>query len=103
MQHCRDLSISMCQNPTRLEIRGNVQETFKGTNLGGNYGYVLMVDELKLEERPRWDDKTKKILGLCREHTKTTELEFCSSEVAKAVLQGILNKKIHWVYEVRSI
>ncbi|KAF8148021.1 hypothetical protein B0H34DRAFT_833807 [Crassisporium funariophilum] len=92
--------VSPCaKTPTQLEIRDNIQEIFKGTNLGGNYGYVLMIDELKLEERPRWDDKTNRILGLCREHTKTTELEFCSIEVAKTILQKILDKKIHWASE----
>jgi hypothetical protein len=53
--------------PTNSEIRLNIQAAFKGSNISQNCGYVLMIDELKVEERPRWDDKTNSILGLCRD------------------------------------
>ena len=85
-------SISPCAGmPTEMEIRANIHAIFKGTKLSENYGYVLMIDEIKLEERPRWDDKTNKIAGLCREHTGHLDLEFCSIEVAKGILRRILD------------
>jgi len=27
-----------------------------------------MFDELAVEKRPQWDDKSNKVLGVCREH-----------------------------------
>ena len=86
--------------PTKSELQGNVQAIFKDTDLDANSGYVLMIDELKLEERPRWDDKTNKILGLCREHTSHIDLDFSSIHVAKGLLQGIIDRNIHWATEV---
>jgi len=71
-----------------MEIRSNIQAAFKNSNIDRNHGYVLMIDELKTEEQPRWDDKTNNILGLCREHTKNIGLEFCSIEVAKGIPIG---------------
>jgi len=91
------------RTPTNLEIRSNIQAAFKGSNIGQNYGYVLMIDELKVEERPRWDDKTNNILGLCREHTTNLGLEFCSIEVAKGILHEVLSRKAHWATEVSVI
>ena len=88
--------------PTQMEIRGNIQAIFQGTDLSDNYRYVLMVDELKLEERPRWDDRTNQIAGLCREHTAHLDLGFCSIEVVKGILHNILNREIHWASEVHT-
>ena len=96
-------TISPCAGmPTQTEIRANIQAIFHGTNLPNNYGYVLMIDEIKLEERPRWDDRTNKISGLCREHTGHLDLNFCSIDVAKGILRDILNREIHWASEVRT-
>ena len=66
------------RTPTDLEIRSNIQVAFKNSNIDRNYGFVLMIDELKLEERPRWDNKMDNILGLCHEHSANLGLEFCS-------------------------
>ncbi|KAJ7358530.1 hypothetical protein DFH08DRAFT_443246 [Mycena albidolilacea] len=38
---------------------------------------VLMLDEIVVEKRARWDDKTNMILGACREHSQNATLEFC--------------------------
>ncbi|KAJ7696176.1 hypothetical protein B0H14DRAFT_3120181 [Mycena olivaceomarginata] len=38
---------------------------------------VLMLDEIAVEKRARWDDKTSMILGACREHSQNAALEFC--------------------------
>lgn len=83
-------TISPCAGmPTQAEICANIQAIFQGTDLSDNYGYVLMIDEIKIEERPRWDDRIKKKLGLCREHTGHLDLDFCSIEVVKGILQRV--------------
>ena len=96
-------TISPCAGmPTQMEICANIQAIFKGTDLSDNYGYVLMIDEIKLEECPQWDDRSNKILGLCQEHMGHLDLDFCSIEVAKGILCDIINPEIHWASEVRT-
>ena len=89
------------KTPTKEEIRKNIQVAFKDTSLQQTCGYVLMIDEIKIETRPRWDDKTNNILGLCQEHTTHVGLEFCSIDVLKEIFTKIKNKEIHWASEVR--
>ena len=86
--------------PTKSEIQRNIRAAFK--NFPGNSacGYVLMIDEIKVEERLRWDPSTNRILGLCREHTEHVGLDFCSMSDAKALVQAILCGEIHHASEV---
>jgi hypothetical protein len=56
---------------------------------------VLMLDELKVEERPCWDDKTNMILGPCREHGKKTSLEFNSGHEAELLVEALCTGKVH--------
>jgi hypothetical protein len=58
---------------TRFEIEQNIMACFEGLlNILGTSGQcthaVLMFDELAVEKQPRWDDKSNKVLGVCREH-----------------------------------
>ena len=62
-----------------------------------------MIDELKVEEQPQWDDKTNNILGLCRERCAYLGLEFCSIEVAKGILCDVLSRRVHWAKEVHLL
>ncbi|KAH8982664.1 hypothetical protein EDB86DRAFT_3126490 [Lactarius hatsudake] len=85
--------------PTRSEIQGNIQAAFKNLSGSGACGYVLMIDEIKVEERMRWDPSTDKILGLCREHTEHVGLDFCSMSDAKALVHSILRGELHHASE----
>ncbi|KAH9016244.1 hypothetical protein EDB84DRAFT_1567344 [Lactarius hengduanensis] len=85
--------------PTRSEIQGNIRAAFKNSSGSGACGYVLMIDEIKVEERMRWDPSTDKILGLCREHTEHVGLDFCSMSDAKALVHGILRGELHHASE----
>jgi len=40
---------------TKAEIQRNIRSAFENASVGENYGYVLMIDEIKIEERVRWD------------------------------------------------
>ena len=72
--------------PTREEIQHNVVASFEG--LVDSHGLsekkmlhtVTMFDELAIEKRPRWDDKSNKVLGICREHESGTSLDFTTEE-----------------------
>jgi hypothetical protein len=63
---------------------------------------VIMFDEISVEKRPRWDDKTNKILGMCREHGRDTSLEFASEEDLHALWDELRCGKIHLAHEVRD-
>ena len=62
---------------------------------------VIMFDEISVEKQPRWDDKTNKILGVCRKHRQGTSLEFTSEEDLQTVWEELGCGKIHLAHEVR--
>jgi hypothetical protein len=59
-----------------------------------------MVDEIKVEGRMRWDPRSNMILGICREHSATYDLEFHSIKEAEALHAGLANDKVHLASEV---
>jgi hypothetical protein len=61
---------------------------------------VLMLDELKVEERPHWDNRSNMIMGVCREHGHHTSLEFTSRDEADLLIQAIEAGKVHLAVEV---
>lgn len=62
-----------------------------------------MINEIKVEERLQWDPLTKKILGLCQEHTEHVGLDFCSISNVRAVVHGILQGEMHQASEVSHL
>ena len=91
--------------PTKQEVQKNASACFESlVNVVESLGVVhqvLMLDELKTEERPRWDDKTNMILGPCREHSKNTSLEFNSKHEAELLIDAIQAGEVHLSVEVR--
>ncbi|KAF8259666.1 hypothetical protein EI94DRAFT_1773898 [Lactarius quietus] len=81
--------------PTKSEIQHNIRVASKNSHGNSGCGYVLMIDEIKVEERLRWDPSTNTILGLCHEHTEHVGLEFCSLSDLSALVHGILCGEIH--------
>jgi hypothetical protein len=61
---------------------------------------VLMLDEIAQEKRPQWCDRTNKILGCCREHTKQRCMEFNSVADAELLLQDVARGDVHLAHEV---
>ncbi|TFK47080.1 hypothetical protein OE88DRAFT_1636946 [Heliocybe sulcata] len=55
---------------------------------------TMFTDELKLEERLRWDAATNNILGVCREHSKSVSLEFRSMLQADALHEALRNTSL---------
>jgi hypothetical protein len=64
-------------------------------------GFQLSVDEIKVEKRLQWDASRNLILGPCREDVKPYSVEFRTMEQPKAIVQGILDNKLHFAAEVR--
>jgi hypothetical protein len=91
-------------SPTHYEIENNITACFEGVLeiLGGSTLHgILMFDEIAIEKRPRWDDKTNKILGVCREHGRDTSLEFTTEEDLQTLWEELSCGKIHLAHEVR--
>ena len=68
----------------------------------------MLVDEIKIQERLRWDAKTNMILGLAREHgSGRVSLEFRSISVADALLGALTDSdpiaQVHLAKEVRIL
>jgi len=63
---------------------------------------VLMFDEIKVEERPRWDDKSNNIIGVCREHSKNASLQYTSKDEVDLLFSQIIDEKVHLVSNVCS-
>ena len=93
--------------PTCHEMECNIAATFKdiydilGATTQNMLHAVIMFDEISVEKRPRWDDKTNKILGVCREHGQDTSLEFTSEEDLQTLWEEVQCGKIHLAHEVR--
>jgi hypothetical protein len=62
-----------------------------------------MFDELAIEKRPRWDDKSNKFLGVCCEHGHATSLEFMSEDDLVILWEELESGKIHLSHEVRCV
>jgi len=92
--------------PTSHEIESNIAASFKairdilGASMQKVFHAVIMFDEISVERRPHWDDKTNRILGVCCEHGQDTSLEFTSEEDLQAMWEELQSGKIHLAHEV---
>lgn len=85
--------------PTLEEVQSNtvactsiIQDALKASRV---VHQVLMFDELKIEEWPRWDDKSNNILGVCREHGKNASLQYTSKDEVDLLFSQIAEDKVH--------
>lgn len=92
--------------PTLEEVESNTVACTSIINdmlkVGHVVHQVLMFDEIKVEERPRWDDKSNNIIGVCREHSKNTSLQYTSKDEVDLLFSQILDEKIHLASNVCS-
>ena len=92
--------------PMANEIGYNIAASFKaisdilGQPMHKQLHAVIMFDEISIEACPRWDDKTNKFLGVCREHGSDTSLEFTTEEDLQALWEELRGEKIHLAHEV---
>jgi hypothetical protein len=61
---------------------------------------IFMLDEIKVEERPRWDDESNRIVGVCHEHGKKTSLDFNSDKEIELLLESLRQGEVHLAVEV---
>jgi hypothetical protein len=61
---------------------------------------VLMLDELAVEKRARWDDTCNRFQGTCREHNHRIPLDFTSERELELLCDAIENDDVHLATEV---
>jgi hypothetical protein len=91
--------------PTQRELSLNLRQCYPLENVMPDqpiYGMSIQYDELKVQERLRWDPRSNNILGICREHGKTCALQFQSIAQADTIAQALRDKpqRIHLATEV---
>ena len=64
---------------------------------------VLMLDELAVERRVRWDDLHNKFQGTCREHNHKIPLDFTSERELNILCKAVQNEEVHLATEVRQV
>ncbi|KAJ7635427.1 hypothetical protein B0H17DRAFT_1217291 [Mycena rosella] len=93
--------------PTITEIEENIDAYTVGEELPVGppriVHRVMMLDEIAVEKRARWDDKTNMILGACREHAQNVPLEFCDIEDAKTFFAAVDRKEVHLASEATVV
>ncbi len=92
--------------PTLKEVSENVKSSF-GPTAGvlkekKVVHQILMFDEIKVEERPRWCARTNNILGICREHGSRVGLQFTAKEDVEVLLENVKSGSIHLAVEVSA-
>ena len=93
--------------PTCDEIQRNIVACFEGLLDGlGVSGQrmlhaVAMFNELAIEKWPRWDDKSNKVLSICRKHGSRTSLKFTNEDDLETLWDELDSGKIHLAHKVR--
>ncbi|KAJ7790692.1 hypothetical protein B0H13DRAFT_2245687 [Mycena leptocephala] len=89
--------------PTVEEIEANIEGCAEGepayTGPPVTVHRVLMLDEIAVEQRPRWDDKTNKIVGACRECSSRVSLELNTAADLELFFNTLDDGDIHLATE----
>ncbi|KAJ7200082.1 hypothetical protein B0H12DRAFT_1289370 [Mycena haematopus] len=89
--------------PTVEEIEENIKGCMEGepesTGPPVILHRVLMLDEIAVEKRPRWDDKTNNILGACRECGPRISLQLNTAADLEVFFASLDNGEIHLASE----
>ncbi|KAH9074231.1 hypothetical protein EDB83DRAFT_2312565 [Lactarius deliciosus] len=101
--------------PTTAEIEANILSCYSSLGSGSHSGtsrdcdlswqpnkimhQVIMLDELAVEKRVRWDDLHNKFQGTCREHNNRIPLDFTSEKELELLCEAIENDEVHLATE----
>ena len=90
--------------PTSAELQANLATCYPKNGVShsahSTKGITMQVDEIKIQERLRWEPKSNVILGVCREHGSYCALEFRSVYQADRLLDCLKSKTVHLATEV---
>ncbi|KAJ7663740.1 hypothetical protein DFH06DRAFT_986394, partial [Mycena polygramma] len=89
--------------PTIQEIEENIDGCAEGepesTGPPVIVHRILMLDEIAVEQRPRWDDKTNNILGVCRECSHKISLQLNTAADLTVFIDALDAEDIHLASE----
>lgn len=93
--------------PTAAEVEANIKSCYtlgpsttpNPESLGVTH-QIIMLDELAVEKRVRWDDSLNKFQGTCREHNHHIPLDFTSEKELDVLCDAIGENKVHLATEV---
>jgi hypothetical protein len=93
--------------PTTAEVEANIISCYAlGASAAPNpepsgvIHQIVMLDELAVEKRVRWDDSHNKFQGTCREHNHQIPLDFTSEKELDILCDAIGENKVHLATEV---
>jgi hypothetical protein len=100
--------------PTIAEVEANIVSCYSslsscsgGTSTSSDFEQprkiahqVIMLDELAVEKRVRWDDLHNKFQGTCREHNHRIPLDFTSEKELDLLCEAVENDEVHLATEV---
>ncbi|KAJ7716434.1 hypothetical protein B0H16DRAFT_1898367 [Mycena metata] len=93
--------------PTIAEVEENIDAYTVGEDLPTGppriVHRVVMLDEIAVERRARWDDKTNMILGACREHSANVPLEFGDMADAELFFKELQAGNVHLATEATVV
>ena len=101
--------------PTVAEVEANIRSCYSlgpsesstpdplpnSESLGVTH-QIVMLDELAVEKRIRWDDSQNKFQGTCHEHNHYIPLDFTSEKELDVLCDAIGENKVHYATEVRD-
>lgn len=92
--------------PTLSEISQNLSgfdASLDDSDASKGLGFVVMVDECALEERPRYDAERDQVIGLCREHVKNVDTTVSSIETLREIQLALDEGRVHRAKEATVI
>ena len=76
-------------------LSGGLLDALKALSQDQILHLVLMIDEIALEKRIRWDSRTNKFLGVCREHADKVSTTFETMADAEELVKAIDDGRVH--------
>ncbi|KAF8324978.1 uncharacterized protein EI90DRAFT_2852529, partial [Cantharellus anzutake] len=92
--------------PTAHELHHNVSVSLVAGTFGSTEqpsdvlgAYILMFDEIKIEEVSQYDPSINNIVGVCHEHSDRFALEYASADKADRLFEGVRDGVMHLAAE----
>ncbi|KAI0054949.1 hypothetical protein BV25DRAFT_1816306, partial [Artomyces pyxidatus] len=106
-RHVATTPLRSCPSQPMLDdALANLKITFAGAASHRTHsvvGMTMPIDELKVQERLRWEYHSDMILGVCREHSSDIALEFRSIREADNLLAALQSGRTHMASEATVI
>lgn len=90
-------------SPEISEIIANIETHFATQPVKHLSGLSILIDELNLDERPRYHQATDCVIGICREHSAGYDMKVVSMETVEALATGLKEQHLHRAKEATVV